>query len=296
MNLDALYLQYRALLLSVAYRMLGSITEAEDIVQDTFLDYYRQQSQADQEYIRNEKAYLIQSVTNRCINLLTSARKRREQYVGPWLPEPEVTNIDQQPEESAVLHEEVSYALLVLMEQLTPMERAVFILRDTLGYDYQEVANLVHKTPVNCRKIYSRVQQKLHADIGVTPVGSELAAQLSASFIAASVSGDFHEFIELLTDDAVLYTDGGGIVRSAIFPILGRQRILAFMEGVWPKGFFGSAHLSASINGRTGTVIIKNQGLAAVVTFQFDLELRKAERIYVVKNPEKLCHVKWNNG
>src|SRR4030095_13793454 len=166
MNFENAYTTYRPLLHSIAYRMLGSFSEAEDLVQDVFADYSRL-SPSD---INNEKAYLIRMVTNRSLNLNQSARKRREVYTGEWLPEPDVVPFKQDPAEIYDLHESVSYALLVMLEQLSAVERAVYILRESLQYDYEERAACLQKTEANCRKIYSRAKEKLQRERELLPV------------------------------------------------------------------------------------------------------------------------------
>ncbi|OPA76185.1 hypothetical protein BVG16_18430 [Paenibacillus selenitireducens] len=287
MDLDQLYTTYQPMLQSIAYRMLGSISESEDVVHDVFLEFVQSQ----REHVQNEKGYLIRSVTNRCINLLKSARKRRELYVGPWLPEPQVTDIHQTPDQLLEMRESVSYALLVLMEQLSPLERAVFILKDTLGYSHEDIADILQKTTVSCRKIYSRTKQKLQPELTHAEEQAELAEQLSASFIAATQSGDFLSFIEHITENAVLLTDGGGRVRAAINPIYGKARILAFLEGIYAKGSYAGTKKLISVNGQQGAWIVTKDQILTIVCFQFDPQLHKAQHIYFMKNPDKLTHV-----
>ncbi|PTM59438.1 sigma-70 family RNA polymerase sigma factor [Desmospora activa] len=164
MQLEQLYEHYQSLLFGVAYRMLGSISDAEDIVQDVFLSL--QQQEIDK--ISHVKAYLIKMTTNRCLNLLGSARHKREEYVGPWLPEPLLDQ--QQPADIIERNESISYAFLVLMEQLSPIERAVFILRESLGFEYEAIADILDKTTSNCRKIMSRAKRKLPHPLPTAPL------------------------------------------------------------------------------------------------------------------------------
>nr|WP_257350656.1 sigma-70 family RNA polymerase sigma factor [Pseudalkalibacillus decolorationis] len=164
MGLDTLYKSYQPFLYSIAYRMLGSVTDAEDIVHDVFL-----RLNVDNDQVKDLKAYLAKMTTNRCLNYLNSARKRRETYEGPWLPEPQVNEPDL-PLDKVVTDETVSYAFLVMLDQLSPVERAVFVLREAFAYDYKDIAEMLQKTEVNCRKIHSRAKRKLQND---TPLHSD---------------------------------------------------------------------------------------------------------------------------
>ncbi|WP_169084468.1 RNA polymerase sigma-70 factor [Paenibacillus sp. PL91] len=288
MNFETTYATYRPLLHSIAYRMLGSYSEAEDLVQDVFADY----SRLDASEINNEKAYLIRMVTNRSLNLNQSARKRREVYTGEWLPEPDVVSVKQDPAELYDLHESVSYALLVMLEQLSAVERAVFILRESLQYDYEEIAACLQKSEANCRKIYSRAKEKLHRERESLPVNSDKAAPLAVTFMEAAASGNFDKLISLLTEEAVLVSDGGGKVRAAIFAIVSRARVTAFLQGVIPRTFLGDGHQFAIVNGQFGIIIKKDGMPRSVISFRLDETEQRVERIYIMLNPDKLKHVR----
>lgn len=288
MDFQKTYVAYRPLLHSIAYRMLGTFSEAEDLVQDVFADY----SLLDPSEIKNEKAYLVRMLTNRSINLSQSARKRKEVYVGRWLPEPDVSTVKQDPAEIFAEHEEISYALLVMLEQLTAVERAVFILRESLQYDYEDIASCLHKTTANCRKIYSRAKEKLQEDRSMLPINTDKAETLAVAFMEAASSGNFEKLISLLSEEAILVSDGGGKVRAAIFAIISRERVIAFLKGVIPKTFLGDGHQFAEVNGQAG-VIVKQAGMPrSVISFRLDEEGQKVERIYVMLNPDKLKHVR----
>ena len=281
------YKEYKPLLHSIAYRMLGSHAEAEDLVQDVFADYSRLEPKG----IRSVKAYLTRMVTNRCLNEVQSARKRREVYVGNWLPEPDVSFADSDPAEQYARQEDVSYALLVMLERLSPVERAVFILRESLDYEYGEIAECLQKTEANCRKIFSRAKEKLQLERESLPSNERRVEPLITAFIEAARSGRLEELTRLLTEDAVLVSDGGGRVRAAIFPIFGRERIEAFLEGVIPKGFLGEDRRLASVNGQLGVVTYEAGRVRSVISFQMDAAKERLERIFVQLNPEKLGHV-----
>lgn len=288
MDFQQAYKEYRPLIYSIAYRMLGSHAEAEDLVQDVFADY----SRVDAGEIRSVKAYLTRMATNRCLNEAQSARKRREVYVGNWLPEPDVSFAGSDPAEQYARREDVSYALLVMLERLSPVERAVFILRESLDYEYGEIAECLQKTEANCRKIFSRAKEKLQLEREALPSNERRAEPLISAFIEAARSGSLEELTRLLTEDALLVSDGGGKVRAAIFPIVGRERVLAFLQGVIPKGFLGDERRLASVNGQLGIVTYEAGRVRSVVSFQMDEAKERLERIYVQLNPEKLGHVK----
>jgi RNA polymerase sigma-70 factor (ECF subfamily) len=287
MNFDEVYTAYRPLLHSIAYRMLGSYSEAEDLVQDVFADF----SRLDPHNINNERAYLIRMITNRSLNLSQSARKRREVYVGEWLPEPDVSSIRQDPAELYAEHESISYALLVMLEKLSAVERAVFILRESLQYEYGEIAACLQKSEANCRKIFSRAKDKLQQERSSLPVNSVKAEPFVATFIEAAASGNFGKLVTLLTEEAVLISDGGGKVRAAIFAINSRDRVMAFLQGVIPKTFLGDAQQIAVVNGQAGIIIMKDGKPRSVISFQLDESRQRAQRIFVMLNPDKLKHV-----
>lgn len=257
------------------------------MVQDVFADY----SLLDDSEINNEKAYLIRMVTNRSINLNQSARKRKEIYIGHWLPEPDVSAAKLDPAELYLEHETISYALLVMLEQLTAVERAVFILRESLQYDYEEIASCLHKTAANCRKIYSRSKEKLQSARTQLPLNSAKAESLATAFMAAAASGNFDKLVTLLTEEAVLISDGGGKVRSAIFAILSRDRVIAFLRGVVPKNFLGDSHQFVVVNGQAGVMVMKAGVPRSVISFQLDEDGQKVERIFVMLNPDKLNRI-----
>ncbi|MBM7587327.1 RNA polymerase sigma-70 factor (ECF subfamily) [Bacillus pakistanensis] len=287
MDFETLYRTYRTFVYSVAYRLLGSVSEAEDAAQDILL----KSQTMDKDAIRNKKAYLLKMTTNHCLNILQSARKKREVYTGEWLPEPEVDLAKQNPMETILQNESVSYAFLVLLEKLTPVERAVFVLREALRYDYGEIAEMVNKSEANCRKIYSRCKEKIEREVPVHPQPSVHTEKMIHSFIQGSKTGNFEEFIHLLTTDAILVTDGGGKVRAAIFPILGKERIQTFLESVVPRGFLQSEIQPTIINGQAGFLEINKDGAKTAICFEWDESGTSIRRIYIVVNPDKLQHI-----
>jgi len=286
MEIGQLYQEHRSVLMAIAYRMLGSHADAEDVIQDVFIDFQRQSL----DQLDNVKAYLIRSVTNRCINLLQSARKRREIYTGPWLPEPQVTWYADTPEESVVRDEQINYAFFVMMEQLNPLERALFILREVLGYEYAEIGRILNRSEVNCRQILSRLKRKLKQDDFTANPTVRQADELLNLFKSAARSGDFIPLIRQLTADATLVMDGGGKVRGALRPIIGSGRIQALFEGILPRGFFAGTLMPVQIHGTPGYVLVREQKVLWALTFGWNRQ-GKISRIFVVTNPDKLAQI-----
>lgn len=287
-DFETLYRTYQPLVYSVAYRLLGSVSDAEDVAHDIMIAT----QQIDKDRIQNMKAYLIKMTTNHCMNELQSARKKREVYTGEWLPEPEVDCLYSNPTETILQHESVSYAFLVLLENLTPIERAIFVLKEPLKYHYREIAEILNKSEENCRKIYSLSKKKIHHEVTAHPQQSEHTNKMIQTFIKGSKTGDFEEFMSLILEEAVLVTDGGGKVRAAIFPILGKRRVQTFLEAVVPRGLFHKVELLPTIiNGQVGILARKNGRVEKVICFDWDTSGQSIRSIYIVMNPDKLKHI-----
>ncbi|WP_231506333.1 RNA polymerase sigma-70 factor [Paenibacillus sp. UNC451MF] len=291
-ELELAYTEHRQLLLSIAYRMLGSYTDAEDIVQDTFVALQRVHS----EDIRSMKAYLVKAVTHRCLNHLKSARKQREIYTGPWLPEPEIEMYDANlsPEEQVVREESVSYAFLVMLQQLSPMERAIFLLREVLDYDYSQIAEILDKSETNCRKIFSRAKQKMNQDEhSAVTLDQPSSGPFVQAFMKGVRTGNFEGFIQMLTEQATLISDGGGKVRAAVLPIFGKDRVQAFLVGIQGKGSFSGELLEVRINGDRGLLLIQEGSPRFAICFGTASRAGFLEEIYLIANPDKLGNIRY---
>ncbi|MDG0794249.1 RNA polymerase sigma factor SigJ [Cohnella ginsengisoli] len=298
MELDAAYRTYRPLLLSLAYRMLGSVAQAEDLVQDAFVTVQQQDTGQGGGPILNLKAYLCKIVTNRCLDALKSARRKREVYVGPWLPEPLVENYSvgqgspagHDPLQTVVLQDTISYAFLVLLDRLTPIERAVFILREAFEYDYRDIADFVGKTEIGCRKIYSRLKRKIQEEPISEPVPSDRGEQLVLRFLHATASGDMKGLLAMLADDIVLYSDGGGKVMAAVRPITSSPRVLAFIQGLVSKGHGQGEVRLVKINGQLGFWLTSPlEPFPTLVSLAFKGD--RVREMYLLRNPDKLKHL-----
>ena len=248
MNGDA-FAACRPRLLGIAYGLLGELTEAEDAVQDAWLRWQA----ADREAVRNAEPFLVTVTTRLALDRLRSARARREVYVGPWLPEPLLTD-PETAESKTIEAERLSLALLGALERLNPVERAVLVLRDVFDLEYAEIADILEKTPANVRQIAKRARGHAGDPTRRRPVSEEERERLATAFLAASVSGDVAQIRALLAADAIMYTDGGGVVTAARKPIYGADKIARFMVGVQRKSRFPAdpVYTPVLVNGDPG--------------------------------------------
>ncbi|HVT70070.1 MAG TPA: RNA polymerase sigma factor SigJ [Trebonia sp.] len=290
---------YRPLLFSIAYGMTGSVGDAEDIVQDAFLGLTRAR-QAGTE-VADLKAYLTTAVTRLGINHLKSARVRRETYVGDWLPEPVVVAADGPgPAEHAELADSLSMAFLVLLETLSPVERAVFMLREVFGYDYPAVARIAGKTEANCRQIFARARQRVTAgarapagvlDRAPGPARRAEGEELARRFFAAAAGGDMAALLGMLAPDVVFHGDGGGKAQALGKPLAGREPVLRLLGGLFRRGrFLGASLRLAWVNGQPGAVTY-DAGGRVVSVFALDIADGMVQTIRSVVNPDKLRHL-----
>ncbi|MBW7475899.1 RNA polymerase sigma factor SigJ [Paenibacillus oenotherae] len=282
-DFNTVYSSYYPYLHSVAYHMLGSVSDAEDVVQELFLDVHE-----NLDTIEHVKTYLTRATTNRCLNVLQSARKKREVYPGVWLPEPTSDKDWQQPHQMAEQRESLSYAFMILLEQLEPVERAIIVLREGYDYPYSEIAQLVDKSEANCRKIYSRAKKKLDPNRSRSLTGQAHMTSLVEQFVRAFQSGDSSALIRLLTDTSILVSDGGGKVNTAINPLYGRDRVVAFLMGVSAKRYAHLAYQMAVLNGQPGVVFYEKGTPAALLMLEMEPQNTVFRGLYFVVNPDKV--------
>ena len=285
---------YRPLLFSIAYGMTGSVGDAEDIVQDAFVGLTRARQAGT--VIADLKAYLTTAVTRLGINYLGSARVRRETYVGDWLPEPVVVPVGEPgPAEHAELADSLSMAFLVLLEALSPVERAVFMLREVFGYNYPAVARITGKTEVNCRQIFARARQHIAAGQagGGVPAAARRAEgeELARRFFDAAAGGDLDALLTMLAPDVVFLGDGGGKAQALGQPLSGRQRVLRLLSGLFRRGrVLGTSLRLAWVNGQPGAVTYDAEG-RVVNVFALEIAGGTVQAIRSVVNPDKLGHL-----
>jgi RNA polymerase sigma-70 factor (ECF subfamily) len=292
MNDTAIFEQHRAHLLGIAYRMLGEMASAEDIVQETWLRWQR----AEQSEINNPRAWLSTATIRLSLDALRSARARRETYVGPWLPEPLVpddmrTLAADTPAAHAELASDLSLALLHVLERLSPEERAAFILHDAFDCDYAEIAEMLGKNEPACRKLVSRARERVKADRPRYSVSKDQHREMLARFTFAAVSAEPGAFQTLFADDVVFYSDGGGRVPAAINPVRGADRVARLLAGLMSKRADreSTALEVMEINSRPSVVFMVANTIFAVITIE--VEDDRITAIYTVRNPEKLARL-----
>jgi len=289
---------YRRRLLGLAYRMLGSMADAEDAVQETYVRWHG----ADRDKVSDPRAFLMTVATRICLDMLTSARARREEYVGPWLPEPVVDTAALTPDSHTELAEDLSIALLLILDQLSPLERAAFLLHDVFDFSFSEVGGALERSEAACRQLAARARAHVRAarPRGAAPPAPRSGeidakhAQLISAFAAATRSGDLNALTQLLAGDVRVVTDGGGKVRAASNVIAGADRVAQFLvevtrkrPGAWWRDDFTVRF--ATINGLPGLMVDAPEGPVQTAAFEIEGDLIRA--VYVVRNPEKLRHL-----
>jgi RNA polymerase sigma-70 factor (ECF subfamily) len=278
--------RHRPLLFSIAYRMLGSAMDAEDVVQEAYLRWH-----ATEEEVRSPRAYLSTIATRLSIDRLRSAKAKREQYVGPWLPEPIATGDSSDVAEAPVLEESLSMAFLVLLESLTPVERAVFLLREVFDYDYAEISRIVGKTETNCRQIAHRTRQAVAARRPRFESSREQRETMTRLFVEACAGGDMSGLLSLLSEDVIFYSDGGGKVVTARNPVYGPDRVARLMLGLARKRLPGSEIRLTQINGQPG--IVGYSGDRPDSVFSLEVSGGRIRALRHVRNPDKLNAIPW---
>jgi RNA polymerase sigma-70 factor (TIGR02957 family) len=301
------YTEFRPLMFSIAYRMTGSITDAEDIVQEAFLRLTRVLREG--AIITSPKAYLATATTRLAISHLRSARVRREAYVGAWLPEPLVEGsahagpapvnpanptdpaYPPNPAEHAEMSDSLSMAFLVLLESLTPTERAVFLLHEVFGYEYKEIAGITGKSEPNCRQIFARARH--HVDEGRPrfEVSRKQREEVARRFLAATAGGDLTGLLKSLAPDVIMMGDGGGKAQAMRTPLLGRDRVARFILGLYRRfGSLGARNELAWVNGQPGAVSYDAQG-RVIAVLALDVADGMVQAVRSVVNPDKLGHL-----
>ncbi|MBO0782425.1 MAG: RNA polymerase sigma-70 factor, partial [Ktedonobacteraceae bacterium] len=269
-----------------AYNMLGSVMDAEDCVQEAFLRWYQASDNGEIEAVRSPKSYLSKIVTNLCIDQLRSARVRRESYVGVWLPEPLVVVDETSVTGMAELSETLSVAFLHLLEQLSPVERAVFLLRQVFDYEYAEIAAMVQKSEDNCRQIVRRARQHLAAHRPLHHASREEQENILHQFLHAYTNGDMDGLLALLANDIVTYSDSNGKVPAARNPIHGADRVARYLIGLLQKTPEGTRFRIARVNGQPGIIGYAHGMPLAIVTL--DIIDGHIQEIDAIVNPDKL--------
>jgi RNA polymerase sigma-70 factor (ECF subfamily) len=284
------FTELRPLLFSIAYRMLGSVSDAEDVVQDAYLRYHG--AVRDGTEIESPKAYLSAVTTRLAIDLLRSARVRRETYVGQWLPEPLLTDAAPDPGEQSAESDSLSMAFLLVLERLSPVERAVFLLHDVFGYEFAEIAKVVDKSEANCRQVAVRARKHVSAHRPRFEASRERRDQLADQFVAALVDGDVDGLVKLLADDVLVTGDSGGVSPSWPKAIIGRMKVARLMAavGMQMRKVAGVTVERAEVNGQPGAIVRDGTG-ALVNVFSLEIADGQVQTVRSVIARDKLRHL-----
>jgi RNA polymerase sigma-70 factor (ECF subfamily) len=293
-NPAASFEPYRHRLLGLAYRMLASVADAEDAVQETYLRWHA----ADRSNVLDSRAFLMTTTTRICLGMLTSARARHEEYVGPWLPEPVLDTAALAPDSRTELAEDLSIALLLTLDRLSPLERAAFLLHDVFDFSFSEVATALERSEAACRQLAARARAHVRttrpSGITASPARSgemdAKHAQLMSAFLRATRSGDLNALTQLLASDVRVMTDGGGKVAAALDVLEGTDRAARFLVDAVRRGWREDFTLRfVTINGLPGVVVHGPGGSVQTATFEIEGDVIRA--LYVVRNPDKLRHL-----
>jgi len=291
MTKDELFLDYRNLLFSIAYDMLGNVSEAEDMVQETYIKWM-----ASSEIVTYPKAYLVKIITNLCINYLDLARKKREKYVGLWLPGPIVQKAGYTSQPSEIYHA-LSIGLMVVLERLTPVERAVFLLKEIFSYDHREIGEIIGKTEDNCRQLLARAKKQLGNDHKRFQIDVKAHDEILRRFIDACTNGDLENLIMLLKDDITLYADGGGSsfeinnqrITAIAQPLHGSEAVAKFLIGVAARFRSIAPDPNSQVVMINGSPALVNySGNRAIIVVCLQIEEGRISAIYGHSNPEKI--------
>jgi RNA polymerase sigma-70 factor (ECF subfamily) len=283
---DELFEEHRPALARLAYRMLGSLADADDVLQEAYLRW----SRAEREAVKSPRAYLHSIVTRLCIDARQSLEARKLNYIGPWLPEPVVETLSAEPAGRLEAVETVSMAFLLVLESLSPVERAAYLLRRVFEYDYSEIAEILDKSESACRQLVSRAEARVHEKRPRFEPDPAETERLTAAFLQACSSGDLDGLVQLLAADAVLYSDGGGKAPSALAPIKSANHIARFCLGIVKKTPAGMEVRSVRVNGQPGLLLVADGQIWSVLTF--DVVDGRIATCFIVRNPDKLARTR----
>lgn len=272
----------RAHLERLAYRMLGSRADADDMLQEAYLRWTR----APRDQVLNNRAFLSSIVTRLCIDRRREIERRKESYVGPWLPEPFVEP-EPTPDRAVEAAESVSLALMHLLERLSPVERAAYLLRQIFDFDYAEIGKILDKSEANCRQIVSRCNTRLHADRPRFEPGIDEVARVNGQFLQACATGDYDGLVRLLADEVVMVSDGGGKAAAALRPVVGADKVARFFLGVYRKSAGDARVEHVLVNGQPGLATYSGAVLTTVLSF--DVGDGQIRACYLIRNPDKLA-------
>ncbi|MET7689372.1 RNA polymerase sigma factor SigJ [Streptomyces sp. NPDC005483] len=284
------FVEHRELLFGVVYNMLGSVTDTEDVLQDTWLSWSRRGVGG----IGNPRAYLVRIAVNHALQRRAVVNRRRETYVGPWLPEPLVTD-EANADDPALRTESVSLAMLVVLESLSPLERAVFVLHEVFGYAHTEIAEILDRAPAAVRQVAHRARAHVHARRPLYEAHPRVRREATERFVRAALGGDIAELMEILAPDVTVWTDGGGMRKQALRPVHGREKAARLLTGYAKRG--GAQHLDLDlryrrVNGDDAAVLFEHGSPYAVIVLDLTPEGDRVSNLFIVTNPDKLTHMR----
>ncbi|MFD4630163.1 RNA polymerase sigma factor SigJ [Streptomyces sp. NPDC058284] len=291
------FVGHRELLFSIVYNLLGSVADTEDVLQETWLSWSGRKSRSPRQEIENPRAYLVRIAVNHALARKDAITRRRETYVGPWLPEPLITKTagERAPDgaEQALRTESVSMAMMVVLETLTPLERAVFVLHEVFGYAHTEIAGILDRSPAAVRQLAHRARAHVQARRPRYETTPQVQQEVTERFVAAALGGDLDALMEMLAPEVTMWTDGGGKVRTAgLRPVTGRDkvcRMLAGYAGRAPKDL--DVHYR-HVNGDASAVVFSQESPYAVIVMDLTPGGDQVRGIYAVTNPDKLARVR----
>jgi RNA polymerase sigma-70 factor (ECF subfamily) len=285
------FVDHRELLFGLVYNMLGSVTDTEDVLQETWLSWTARNQGAPPTDIANPRAYLVRIAVNHALSRRAAITRRRETYVGPWLPEPLVA--EDGADDPALRTESVSLAMLVVLESLTPLERAVFVLNEVFGYAHTEIADIIDRTPAAVRQLAHRAREHVHARRPRYRAHPRVRREATERFVAATLGGDIAALMEILAPDVTVWTDGGGNRQAAgLRPVQGRDKVVRLISGFTKRGQTKQLELRyRRVNGDDAAVLYEAGAPYAVMVMDLTPAGDRIHDVYIVTNPEKLTHV-----
>ncbi|MGP4023914.1 RNA polymerase sigma factor SigJ [Actinomadura sp. 3N407] len=284
------FADHRELLFSVVYNLLGSVADTEDVLQDTWLAWASRNGAEDAEEIENPRAYLVRIAVNTALARQALISRRRETYVGPWLPEPLVSHAD--AGESVERTEAVSMALLVVLETLTPLERAVFVLHEVFGYPHTEIAPILDRSPSAVRQLAHRAREHVHARRPRYQADPKVQRQVTERFLQAALGGDLESLLEMLAPDVTMWRDGGGLPGTMLRPVHGRDRVARVIVGTTKRHRPENLGIRyRTVNGDPSAVLFDDDAPFAVMVLDLAPEGDRIRGVYAVANPDKLARI-----
>ncbi|GHH00551.1 RNA polymerase sigma factor SigJ [Streptomyces lanatus] len=290
----AVFVEHRELMFGVVYNMLGTVADTEDVLQETWLSWTARGTGSPLDGVENPRAYLVRIAVNHALTRRAAIVRRRETYVGPWLPEPLVTE-DEGAEVPALRSESVSLAMLVVLESLSPLERAVFVLHEVFGYPHTEIAEIIERSPAAVRQLAHRAREHVHARRPLYEAHPRVRREATERFVRAAVGGDIAELMEILAPDVTVWTDSGGKrKRAGLRPVHGRDKAVRLLGSFARRGGAGGAGLDLRyrrVNGDDAAVLFQGEEPYGVLVLDLTPDGERVLGVYVVANPDKLTHV-----